>query len=98
MLSGILLLTLKNTFYLKGLKMVKNMVNKKVQKIYNLTKKVDYFSSFESSIRDGFIIAKANCNERSKALSLAMKLLAEYKDEIIVNYFNNTVVVATKVN
>ena len=74
------------------------MVNKKVQKIYNLSKKADYFSSFESSIRYGLITAKVICNERSNALSLAMKLLAEYKEEIVVNLLNNVVVIATKEN
>lgn len=71
------------------------MINKKVQQIYDTAKKIDYFMSFGSQIRNDRILASIKCDGRSKALSVAMKLIALFKDEAEVQYFNDTVVITT---
>lgn len=75
--------------------MVNFMINEKVQQIYDTAKKIDYFMTFGSQIRNNRILASIRCDGRSKALAVAMKLIALFKDEAEVQYFNDTVVITT---
>ena len=74
------------------------MINEKVQQIYDTAKKIDYFMTFGSQIRNDRILASIRCDGRSKALAVAMKLIALFKDEaeIILND-NNIVIVASDI-